>query len=127
MNIDDNSILLAKIESIDFKLRCIQDTAEELATDLDDQADIDLVLNFIDIKDIKDIRDNKMTSKLNPNDLVGVMRFSMGKSNSEIGFYIEPLNSSEGLCFLGMYRSLLVMKKKKLVEELSRKEVLFEE
>ena len=45
MNIDDNSILLAKIESIDFKLRCIQDTAEELATDLDDQADIDLVLN----------------------------------------------------------------------------------
>lgn len=127
MDTNDKSKIVNQIKAIDFKLQCIQETAEGLTIDLNDQIDIDLVLNFINIKDIKDIRDNKTTSKLDRNDLIGVMRFSMGNSNANTDFYVEPLTSSEGLCFLGMYRNLLLMKRKKFVKELSQEEVLFGE
>ena len=121
-NMDTENVLYKEIDIIDFKLHSIQTMAEDMAKDMGDSLDIDLVLKFIKIKDIKKAKKTsvKLYNLFEEVDVIGIMKFSINNTDSSINFCIDKMNPSEGLCFLGMYSSLLIERRKTINEKIKQ-------
>ena len=119
MNIIDK--IKNEIEGTETNMAILQHMAKAMVKDMKDSLDIELAINFIDIKDIKKAKktSQELSSVFNNQDVLGIIRFSSGHpADSMVNLCMEKLNPSEGLYVLDMYHSLLVRRKDVLLKKI---------